>query len=277
MPDARIDESLEMYYEDDYFGEAWLEPEPVLLVHGVAESGRAWGPWVPHLARHCRVLRPDLRGFGRSTVPAAGYPFSIDGFAQDLDRFLAAIGLESAHVIAAKLGGTIAMQLAADHPNRVRTLAIFSSPVQARGTGGQADLGSFSKKVQQIGVRGWAAETQRARLGSAVPQAQIDWWNDFMAGTDAGVCAAVTDMAGRLDISAALPRIQARTLMATTEHSALASVDVVRGWQQQIRDSELLVLPGDSYHIAAAAPDECARKALSFIHKHPVATAPSRS
>jgi 3-oxoadipate enol-lactonase len=268
MPAAQIDPTLSMYYEDDYFGEAWRSPETVLLVHGVAESSRAWVAWVPHLARHYRVLRPDLRGFGRSTVPPPGYDWLPSGLASDLARFLDELGVESAHVVAAKLGGTIAMQFAADYPDRVRSLAIFSSPVRARGTGGQADLGSFSDQVKREGVRGWAAETQRARLGSAVPQAQIDWWTDFMAASDPRVVAEVTAMAGGVDISEALPRITAPSLIATTEHSALASVAIVRRWQQQTPDSELLVLPGDSYHIAAAAPDECARRALEFIERH---------
>jgi 3-oxoadipate enol-lactonase len=270
MPVAQIDSTLAMYFEDDYYGEPWLEPEIVLLVHGVAESSRAWYGWVPHLARRHRVLRPDLRGFGRSTVPPADFEFSIAGFADDLNRFMDACNVPVAHVVAAKLGGTIAMQFAADHPERVRTLAIFSSPVQARGTGGQADLGSFSAKVERDGVRGWAAETQRSRLGSAAPQAQIDWWTDFMAETDPGVCVKVTDMAGRIDISSALPRIASPTLMATAEQSALASAEVVGRWQQQIPNSELLVMPGDSYHIAAAVPDHCARAALAFIERQSV-------
>ena len=60
--------------KDDYFGEAWRSPETVMLVHGVAESSRAWFAWVPHLARHFRLLRPDLRGFGRSTGEPILYP-----------------------------------------------------------------------------------------------------------------------------------------------------------------------------------------------------------
>jgi len=267
MPEVQIDPALSMHYGDDYFGEPWIEPEPVLLVHGVAESGRAWATWVPQLARRYRVLRPDLRGFGGSSVPPSSYEFSIAGFVADLVRFLDRLEVAAVHVIAAKLGGTIAMQLAAEHPARVQTLAIFSSPVQARGTGGQADLGGFSAMVERDGVRGWSATTQRARLGSAAPQAQIDWWTEFMAETDPGVCAKVTDMAGRLDISEALSRIVAPTLMVTTEGSALASVQVVRGWQQRIARSELLVLPGDSYHIAAAAPDECASRWLAFVER----------
>jgi pimeloyl-ACP methyl ester carboxylesterase len=273
MPSIAIDPTLEMHYEDDYFGEPWLEPEVVLHIHGVAESSRAWFAWVPHLARRYRVLRPDMRGFGRSSIPPAEYEFSIAGFADDLNRFLDALNVERAHVIAAKLGGTIAMQFSASHPERVQTLVIFSSPVQARGTGGQADLGSFSAKVERDGVRGWAAETQRARLGSSVPQAQIDWWTDFMGQTDPGVCVKVTDMAGRIDISSALSRIKAPTLTATAERSALASVEVVRRWQEQISQSELLVLPGDSYHIAASMPDECSAAAQGFIDRHTLAMA----
>ena len=74
-------------------------------------------------------------------------------------------------------------------------------------------------------------------------------------------------MAGQLDVSNTLRRIQAPTLVITTEKSALASVEAVQAWQQEIPNSELLVLPGDSYHIAAAAPDQCAQRVLAFIKR----------
>src|SRR5947209_5014881 len=106
MPAAQIDSGLSMYYEDDYCGEPWRQPQTVLLVHGVAESSRAWYGWVPHLARSFRVVRPDQRGFGRSTVPPAGYAWSPSGLAADLTRLLDRLGLDAVHVIGAKLGGT---------------------------------------------------------------------------------------------------------------------------------------------------------------------------
>ena len=61
MPAGQIDPTLSMYYEDDYFGEAWLEPETVLLVHGVAESSRAWVAWVPHEVMSNLVEKPLQR------------------------------------------------------------------------------------------------------------------------------------------------------------------------------------------------------------------------
>ncbi len=268
MPVAQLDPTVALHYQDDYFGEPWQQPETVLLVHGVAESSQAWFAWVPHLARCFRVLRPDLRGFGRSSIPPPEYRWSPSAFAADLVRFLEVVGVRAAHIVGAKLGGTIAMQFAADYPERTISLSVVSSPVQARNTGGRADLGAFADRVKTAGVAAWAAETQRARLGTEVPEAQIAWWTAFMGATDPGVCRAVTAMAGGLDISASLPRIQAPALIVTTEGSALASVETVREWQEQIPHSELLVLPGDSYHVAAARPDECAQHVLAFIRRH---------
>ena len=267
MPDISIDSELTIYYEDHYFGEAWLKPEVIVLLHGVAESSRAWDQWVPHLSRRYRVIRPDLRGFGRSSIPSAGYHYSIDGFAQDLSRFLTALSVDSAHVVGAKIGGTIALQFASDYPSLTRSVAIFSGPVRSRNTGGQIDLSSFQEVIRTKGVRAWAAETQRARLGSEASEAQVAYWNDFMGESDLTVNIDVQSMVRQLDISEALERIKASVLVATTERSSLASVEVVREWQERIQRSELTVLSGDSYHLAAVRPDECAEVVLDFIHR----------
>ena len=55
--------------------------------------------------------------------------------------------------------------------------------------------------------------------------------------------------------------------MITTEGSGLASVDETREWQEQIGDSRLLVLPGNSYHVAASHPERCAQATLEFIEE----------
>jgi len=53
----------------------------------------------------------------------------------------------------------------------------------------------------------------------------------------------------------------------TTAGSGLASVDETRAWQQMIPDSELLVLPGGSYHVAASHTAQCAEATLAFIER----------
>jgi len=267
MPDLRLNDTLTMHYEDDYFGEAWLKPETVMLVHGVAESGRAWDQWVPHLSRHYRVIRPDLRGFGASTNPGAGYPYSPQGFAADLADFVQTLEIDSVHVVGAKIGGTVALRFAADFPGLTRSVSVMSGPVRSRNTGGSADLTTFEEWVRSKGVRAWAAETMRARLGNEASDELIEYWTDFMAQCDETVCIEIQQMVANLDISDALPRIKAPALVGTTEKSALASVEVVREWQEQIPGSELVVFGGDSYHVAVVRADECAQKVLEFIRR----------
>src|SRR5260370_31990315 len=79
-------------YEDDWFGPPWTEPQSVVMIHGNAESSRAWFAWVPRLAGRYRVIRPDLPGFGASPAPAH-YGWSVRELAGDIRHFLAALRL----------------------------------------------------------------------------------------------------------------------------------------------------------------------------------------
>jgi hypothetical protein len=54
-------------------------------------------------------------------------------------------------------------------------------------------------------------------------------------------------------------------MVITTEESGLGTVEETRAWQQQIADSELLVLPGNSYHVAATHADRAAEATLDFL------------
>src|SRR5262249_15689423 len=160
----------EMAYEDHWFGEPWTVPQTVVMVHGNSESSRAWAPWVPHLSGKYRVVRPDLPGFGASPVPK-DYSWSAGELAADIGRFLDALGTERCHRIAAKEGGLAGMQLAGTQPQRLFSLCLFGSPIRGSGSG-NADA------IRAKGVRQWAADTMRSRLGSSASEAQIQWWTD---------------------------------------------------------------------------------------------------
>lgn len=103
---------------------------PVLLcVHGGAPGAYGWGNFganVPGLAVHFRVLVVDLPGYGRSDKPQISggrYAFYAKVFAD----MLAALEIESAHVIGMATGGAAAMMLAIEHPQVVDDLVLVSS------------------------------------------------------------------------------------------------------------------------------------------------------
>ena len=95
MPQARIDDTLTMHYERDDYTDPWTSPETILLIHGVADTSKAWFAWVPRLARQFRLIRPDLRGFGQSSIPPPDYEWSLSGLAADLKGLLDHLGLTS--------------------------------------------------------------------------------------------------------------------------------------------------------------------------------------
>jgi pimeloyl-ACP methyl ester carboxylesterase len=256
---------LEMHYVVDDFTDPWTKPETILLLHGNAESSLAWYAWVPHLARHYRVVRPDRRGFGRSTPMPRDFEWSFDVLIDDHIRLMGALGVERFHLVGAKWGGTLARVFAARRPERVATLTVAGTPAAAR-PGGEV-IPKLVAEFEQHGLKPWVQRTMGMRLGSAFPPQGVEHWIDVMSRAPVSSLIGFQSL-NYADISAEIPNIKCPTLVITTEGSGLASIEENRAWQQQIPSSRLLVLPGDSYHIALTDADACAKATLEFIKQH---------
>ena len=263
MPSLSLSPDAELHYRVDDFTDPWTNPEAILLLHGNAESGAAWYRWVPLLARRFRVVRPDMRGFGASTPMPRDFPWSLDVLVDDYCRLLDELGLERVHLVGAKIAGVIARAFAARRPQRVATLTVVGSPPPLRK--GADRIPELTREFETLGIEHWARRNMAGRLGDDFPAAGIDWWTRFMGrtalSTEVGFNAAINYS----DIRADIPQIRCPTLVITTEGSGLASVEETRAWQQQIADSRLLVLPGNSYHVAASHPERCVQAVLDFI------------
>jgi pimeloyl-ACP methyl ester carboxylesterase len=102
-----------------------LAAEPLLLIHGVAGSSRAWVPLFEHLSAKYRVIAPDLLGHGQSDKPRADY--SLGAFAVWLRDFLDALDIRAATLVGHSLGGGIALQLVYQHRQYCRRLVLVNS------------------------------------------------------------------------------------------------------------------------------------------------------
>jgi pimeloyl-ACP methyl ester carboxylesterase len=112
--------------------------------------------------------------------------------------------------------------------------------------------------------KNWWEETQRQRLGSDASKESIEYWNTLMGMADPRAQRGVLKAAAALNLGPALPRITSPTLVVTTDRSALQPVESVLDYQRKIRNSRLLVLQSDAYHVAAAKADECVTNVLEF-------------
>jgi pimeloyl-ACP methyl ester carboxylesterase len=100
--------------------------EPVLLLHGGFMFAEAWAGQIPELSRHYRVIAPDSRGHGRTTLGTRELTYRR--MAEDQAALLEALGCGPAHVVGSSDGGTTALALAMQRPDMVRSLVLLGTP-----------------------------------------------------------------------------------------------------------------------------------------------------
>jgi pimeloyl-ACP methyl ester carboxylesterase len=109
-----------------------------------------------------------------------------------------------------------------------------------------------------------------SRLGSTFPQEGVEWWIKYMGRTAVSTEAGFAGTINFSDISADVPNIKCPMLVITTQESGLASVAETRAWQEKVPHSELVVLPGNSFHAAASDADACAQALLDFVGRNAI-------
>jgi haloacetate dehalogenase len=101
---------------------------PLLMVHGFPRTSLMWRDVAPLLANDHTVICVDLRGYGRSGVPASTenhYPYTKRAMANELVAVMDKLGFASFDLVGHDRGGRVAYRLALDHPEKVRRLAVF--------------------------------------------------------------------------------------------------------------------------------------------------------
>jgi pimeloyl-ACP methyl ester carboxylesterase len=99
--------------------------DPVVLLHGYAETSHMWRPLIAHLASTHTVMAPDLRGAGRSSTPAHGYTKAI--MAQDIHALVQKLGYEHIRIVGHDIGLMVAYAYAAQYPSGVDRIALMDA------------------------------------------------------------------------------------------------------------------------------------------------------
>ncbi len=262
MPFAKLDGTLEMYYQDDLFADPWRHPETVVLHHGNAKNTRLWYAWVPLLARQYRVIRLDARGFGRSSLPPEGYDWSLSNFSTDLLRLLDHLRLEKVHLIGETVGGTISLQFAYEHPERLHSLAVCSSPYKFTGV---ATYLEYHKLVQEEGVAGWVRKTADRRVDPKSDPEHHQWYIDQMSQTSQRVVLETLAYLANQDLTQVLPQIQTPTLIMVAEDSVANNPERTQVMADLMPNARLLAIPGTTGYVQHSAPEKCVTAWREFI------------
>jgi 3-oxoadipate enol-lactonase len=163
-------------------GEVWAEHVagpgvPVVLLHPGVGHSRVWDRVVPGLVGRHRVVRYDVRGYGRSAPPTSEFSL-VDDLVSVLDQ----LKLEQVVLVGCSMGGDTAISLALKDPGRVRALALLCPGVSGfpwpEEPELEAEYDALAKArdapgLVRFGLRLWAAagadEAAVAQLEAAVP------------------------------------------------------------------------------------------------------------
>jgi pimeloyl-ACP methyl ester carboxylesterase len=263
MPIAKLAGDLAMYYDDDDFTAPWSKAETVILHHGNAKNARLWYAWVPLLANDYRVVRLDARGFGRSSVPAPGYPWSLEGFGTDLLNLMDHLRIDKAHLIGETIGGTIALRFAHQHADRLHTVTTCTSPYKFKGIQTYHD---YHALVKQEGVEAWVRKTADRRLepGKSDPR-HHEWYIREMSQTAQHVVLDTLAYLATVDLTPILPEIQTPALVMVGEKSSTNTPDRAQGMAKLLPRGKLVEVPGASGYVQHSAPAQCVAIWRDFV------------
>jgi pimeloyl-ACP methyl ester carboxylesterase len=99
--------------------------DPVVLLHGYAETSHMWLPLIAELAKTHAVVAPDLRGAGQSSTPPGGYAKAA--MAQDIHALARKLGYERVRIVGHDIGLMVAYAYAAQYPSEVDRIVLMDA------------------------------------------------------------------------------------------------------------------------------------------------------
>jgi 3-oxoadipate enol-lactonase len=249
---------------------AWFEVgrgEPLILIHGLADDHRAWRRALPDLLLRHRVLMYDLRGHGETSL---GRPDgTLTQLGADLASLMEAIGVDKADVAGFSLGGTIAMRMAIDHPEKVERLVLVATSSRV----GRTAADWYRKRVEMV-------EQEDPELRATLDRDTGDVYAQAPSELDEGLlirrqstadprgygnaCAAMAALnAAPLDPE--LGRISAPTLIVASEldrHCPPKAAEIIAAG---IKGSRMEVMAGAGHPIPVEKPRELAGSMNAFL------------
>ena len=257
-----------LWYEDSGEG------PPLVLIHaGIADS-RMWDGQVAAFAQRYRVIRYDVRGFGRSPMPPGPY-----SNVEDLHALLQTLGVERASLVGLSMGGGIALDFALEYPEMVDALVLAAS-----GLGGF----QWSDALKQD----WAEEDAALEAGDLARAAEINlrMWVDGPARTpdevDPAVRARVREMllaASHADDGeqqrleppaiARLGEIRVPALVIVGDRDQPDMLAVADRLAGGIAGARKVVVPGVAHMVNMERPEEFSRMVRDFLAARPAGSA----
>jgi pimeloyl-ACP methyl ester carboxylesterase len=241
---------------------------PLLFLHGIGGNAENFRPQVEAFGARRRTLAWDMPGYGRSPP---SLELTFDGLAGTLLRLLDEARIERIHLVGHSLGGFIALEVAARHPDRLASLVLYSTTAAFGRPDGDWQKEFVATRLAPLEAGRSMAEIATALVDGlvsprATPEARAIAIGSMSRVPAASYRAALYLVMG-FDRRDALPSIAMPTLLIAGAEDRTAPAAVMARMAEKIPGAELAVLDGVGHLAHLERPDAFNAALAAFLDR----------
>ena len=239
----------------------------VVLLHGYPFNRSLWRHQMAVLQQDYRVIVPDLRGHGESSVPPG--PATMELMAGDVAGLLDSLDIAQATIGGLSMGGYVALAFYRLFPSRVRAMILAATRAQADNDEAKQNREVQATKARLEGMDG-IADTLLPKMLTAETVTKrpeiVKHLRGMMASTNPeGAAAALQGMAIRRDQTSFLPQIAAPTLILVGSEDAITPPTDAEMMHREIPGSRLKIIKGAGHVLNLEKPEEFNAEITKFL------------
>jgi pimeloyl-ACP methyl ester carboxylesterase len=242
----------------------------VILLHPFPSCHELWLPVAERLATKYRVILPDLRAHGRSSVPER--PALMADYAEDLDALCRELKVGKALWAGISIGGYILFEMWRRHPARIRAMAILCSKASADTPEAKVVRLKSADDAMERGVSFFLDAQIPKLLGETTQRSRRDVVEaarkTMRFATPQAIAMVQRGTAERRDSIPTLPSISVPTQFVGGEEDTLAPRAEIERMHGGVRGSTIAIVPKSGHFVCLEQPDDAFRILRTFCDRH---------
>lgn len=259
-------DSIQINYTDAGSG------QPVVLLHGFPLDHSMWTPQIAELSKECRIIAPDLRGFGQSTLTLEDAENGVEmhQYAEDVAALLDKIGLKEPVILCGfSMGGYVLWQFALRYPKRVRAVVLCDTRAVADSNEAREGRIKTAEAVMESGLNS-LIESMLPKLLSKVTLTQrpevVSQVTQMMRSCEpAAVAAALRGMAAREDVTGELAKITQPALIIVGSEDVISPPAEMRGMAELLPHVQFVEIPESGHMTTLENPGAVTESLQRFV------------
>ena len=273
MPIIQANDGTPLNFEVDDHTDPWERRPVLILLHGNGRNAQFWYQWVPYLSRDFRIVRPDMRGLGKSIfADGSAVDLSVESLIEDLLEIISALGVDKVHFCGESMGGILGLLLAAQHPSLIKTLTLVSTPVFIEEEMKERYALGYTSRIEameKLGIRKWVSETTKiTRLPADQNPGLYEWYVDEFSKGDPDLQIRMSRIVNQANITDILKDVKVPVLGLYPGEGQITSKSQERLLQNSLSDFSMRKLPTNYHMVQLLFPAVCCEQLMDFCLGH---------